>query len=108
MATKKTATPETKTVEIKIKAPIIETANIVLVGDSPLIVHAWSEKAKHEMLERPPDFLGQWEGIVPAALWFADCRRGNIGVKHQVALAIKFPKLRSSDGSVICRDVGWT
>lgn len=51
MATKKTATPETKTVEIKIKAPIIETANIVLVGDSPLIVHAWSEKAKHEMLE---------------------------------------------------------
>jgi len=51
MATKKNAAQETKEIQIKIKAPVIETANIVLVGDSPLIVHAWSEKAKKEMLE---------------------------------------------------------
>lgn len=49
MATKKTQ--ETKEVQIKIKAPVIEKATITLVGDSPLIVHAWAEKAKKEMLE---------------------------------------------------------
>ena len=43
--------------------------------------------------------------IAPATLWFADDRGGNIGVGHQVALVIKFPKLRSRDGSVICTDV---
>ena len=30
----------------------IERATFVLVGDSPLIVHAWSEKAKRQMLDK--------------------------------------------------------
>src|SRR3546814_14019556 len=30
----------------------IETGQFLLVGDSPLIVHAWSEKAKKMMLDK--------------------------------------------------------
>lgn len=30
----------------------IETAAFLLIGDSPLIVHAWSEKAKRQMLDK--------------------------------------------------------
>lgn len=30
----------------------IETAAFILIGDSPLIVHAWSEKAKRQMLDK--------------------------------------------------------
>ena len=30
---------------------VVEVANIRIVGDTPLIVHAWSEKAKRQMLE---------------------------------------------------------
>lgn len=47
MATKK----ENEQVVIKIKPIKISKANITIVGDTPLIVHAWSEKAKKEMLE---------------------------------------------------------
>ena len=35
---------------INIKAPKIVKANIAIVGDTPLIIHAWSEKAKKQML----------------------------------------------------------
>lgn len=43
------ATKKIETVEIK---PIeMNTAEITLVGDSPMIMHAWSEKAKRMMLE---------------------------------------------------------
>ena len=34
-----------------IKPLNIQTASLRIVGDTPLIVHAWSEKAKREMLE---------------------------------------------------------
>ena len=44
MAAKKTETLEVRSVEI-------ERVSISIVGDSPLIVHAWSEKAKRQMLE---------------------------------------------------------
>lgn len=44
MATKKTEVVEIKPLEIK-------STKIRIVGDSPLIVHAWSEKAKRQMLE---------------------------------------------------------
>lgn len=44
MATKKTEVIEIKPIEIK-------KFNIRIVGDTPLIMHAWSEKAKREMLE---------------------------------------------------------
>ena len=37
---------------VAIKAINIKRASIELVGDSPLIVHAWSAKAKREMLDK--------------------------------------------------------
>lgn len=42
----------TKTNEtiITINRPKITTANVTIVGETPLIVHAWGEKAKKEML----------------------------------------------------------
>lgn len=46
MATKKTATEV-----ITIKPVEKVTAEITIVGESPLIVHAWSEKAKKEILD---------------------------------------------------------
>lgn len=36
---------------IKINRPQITKANITIVGETPLIVHAWGEKAKKEMLD---------------------------------------------------------
>ena len=46
MAAKKTDTPV-----IEIRPLDIKTIPIRIVGDTPLIVHAWSEKAKRQMLE---------------------------------------------------------
>jgi hypothetical protein len=37
---------------VEIKAINIQRVTITLVGDSPLIVHAWSAKAKKEMLDK--------------------------------------------------------
>lgn len=37
---------------IEIRPIQIKTTNIHIVGDTPLIMHAWSEKAKREMLEK--------------------------------------------------------
>lgn len=34
------------------KKPIVQRATFWIVGDTPLIVHAWSEKAKREMLAK--------------------------------------------------------
>ena len=45
MATKKVET-------VKIEPLKIEHRQITIIGDTPLIVHAWSEKAKKEMLEK--------------------------------------------------------
>lgn len=36
---------------IRINRPRIAKANITIVGETPLIVHAWGEKAKKEMLD---------------------------------------------------------
>ena len=41
-----------KDVEVSITAINIQHATIKLVGDSPLIVHKWSEKAKKEILDK--------------------------------------------------------
>ncbi len=38
--------------EIKVPTLNIEKLTLTLVGDSPLIVHAWSKKAKEEMLKK--------------------------------------------------------
>lgn len=37
---------------IQLPALRIETVHFLLIGDSPLIVHAWSEKAKRQMLDK--------------------------------------------------------
>jgi hypothetical protein len=52
MAVKKTAKPKTGDEEIKIPKLNIQTLQLVLVGDRPLIVHAWSKKAKQAMLDK--------------------------------------------------------
>ena len=36
---------------ISIERPVKGSLTLRIVGDSPLIVHAWSEKAKKEMLQ---------------------------------------------------------
>lgn len=44
------ATKSAKTIEI---LPMeLETVEITIVGTTPLIVHAWSEKAKRMMLDK--------------------------------------------------------
>ena len=48
MAAKKAASTET----VIIPAINIQRATITVVGDSPLIVHKWSEKAKKEILDK--------------------------------------------------------
>lgn len=50
-ASKTKETEETKEV-LNIPALELKTITIRIVGDSPLIVHAWSEKAKKMMLEK--------------------------------------------------------
>lgn len=40
------------TTAIQLPAMRIEAVQLTLVGDSPLIVHAWSEKAKRQMLDK--------------------------------------------------------
>ena len=41
-----------KTELVEIRPIEMETAVVRIVGDSPLIVHAWSAKAKREILEK--------------------------------------------------------
>lgn len=41
-----------KTASIEIKPMELQTVDITIVGTTPLIVHAWSEKAKRQMLEK--------------------------------------------------------
>ena len=37
---------------IVIEKPTLETVQVCMIGDSPLICHAWSQKAKQEMLAK--------------------------------------------------------
>ena len=48
MATKK----KTEPVEIQIPQVTIKNLEITLVGDSPLLMHRWSDKAKKQMLDK--------------------------------------------------------
>lgn len=41
-----------KTTNIEIRPLELETVEVTIVGTTPLIVHAWDEKAKREMLEK--------------------------------------------------------
>ena len=42
----------TKNAPVEIEAPQFETIEVTIVGTTPLIIHAWDEKAKREMLEK--------------------------------------------------------
>lgn len=44
--------PTANAVNIQLPALQIKTLSLMLVGDSALIVHAWSEKAKRQMLDK--------------------------------------------------------
>lgn len=60
------ATKSASTIEIK---PInIETVNITIVGTTPLVIHAWSHKAKQEMLDKQ--------------------RGKKVGAKHEIKIPI--------------------
>lgn len=52
MATKKKEVMQEEQIGITIPAIQVKQTKIHIVGDSPLIVHAWSEKAKRMMLEK--------------------------------------------------------
>lgn len=86
------ATKKTGTVELTIPKMELHTMRIRLVGDSPLVVHAWAEKAKKQMQDkqagtpskgkekRDPkaDFLGSlycMNGQVPKAVTKGDKTR---------------------------------
>jgi len=47
MATKKTNNEEV----VEIKRVMVKTTEITIIGDTPLIIHSWSEKAKKEILD---------------------------------------------------------
>jgi hypothetical protein len=49
--TKKTA-PRQDNVAIQLPAMKVQTVEITLIGDSPLICHRWSEKAKKQILDK--------------------------------------------------------
>lgn len=55
---KQNETPKTETAEVKSLAsllsskPIFKSFSVWLIGSTPLITHAWSEKARRQMLEK--------------------------------------------------------
>lgn len=77
----------------------LQTVGLTLVGDSPLIVHAWSEKAKRQMLDKqmkkakqarePKDPAADYEACFYR---FADGRYGfpTIGLKAAMVGAARF------------------
>lgn len=52
VATRGKAKPKQESVRIELPKLKLEDARVTLVGDSPLIVHAWSQKAKELMLAK--------------------------------------------------------
>lgn len=46
------ATPKKETLALEIPRLDVQLLEVTIVGDSPLIVHAWSVKAKREMLDK--------------------------------------------------------
>jgi hypothetical protein len=46
------AVGKSETTTIELPSLALETIDVTLVGDTPLIVHAWSAKAKKEMLDK--------------------------------------------------------
>lgn len=86
MATKKTTTKKDNEAEmdaalmVSIPEIALKTFKLTVIGDSSLIVHAWSEKAKREMLEKQTkkpskgkDIKNPIRDFVTAAYWMDDC-----------------------------------
>lgn len=64
-----------KVEETRVEIPAIELAtfNVKIVGDSPLIVHAWSEKAKKMMLEKQMKKASKGKEVRNPHKEYADC-----------------------------------
>ncbi len=53
MAIRKTTTPAPDGATVVVLPPLnLQSMNVTIVGETPLIVHAWSQKAKEEMLAK--------------------------------------------------------
>lgn len=72
------ATKNTKEEIIRINPIKVSKANITIVGDTPLIIHAWGEKAKKEMLaaqqkqkkdKKAKDIREPFEEFMDALYW---------------------------------------
>lgn len=66
------ATKKNESAEIVIPALQIKTATLNLVGDSPLISHAWSKKSKLEILQKQQKKATKAKEIRRPAVEFAD------------------------------------
>lgn len=93
MAMKKASTTEQV---ITIKPIKLQKAKITIVGDTPLIVHAWSEKAKKEMLaaqqkakkdKKAMDIRDPFAEFVNAAYWLTPKPEENTPEAFEEAIA---------------------
>ncbi len=87
--------PQATPVPVEVPEMDIRTMELTLVGDSPLVVHRWSEKAKREMLEKQmkkaksakeaknpeQDFLDSlyWYSPRPQSATMADIKKADFG-----------------------------
>lgn len=90
---------KTATTAIALPALNIQTIHLALIGDSPLIVHAWSEKAKKAMLDKQMKRAAKAkeakdpEADIEACYYrFADGRFGfpTVGLKAAMVSACRF------------------
>lgn len=84
----------------------IERVSFVLVGDSPLIVHAWSEKAKRQMIEKQTKQARQPKAAREPEVEYEDCfyrtEGGDyafpaIGVKAAMISACRFADMKMTE-----------
>lgn len=90
--------PERATERIEIKKVPVEKMRVKIVGDSPLLVHAWSEKVKKQLLDdmRDPnkdkkkkvhDIKDPFADFVEAAYWVTPAPQvRGLPLEEQVAL----------------------
>jgi len=79
MATKKKEAIQEEQIGITIPAIQVKQTKIHIVGDSPLIVHAWSEKAKRMMLEKQlkkaktgKEVRAPWQEFCDSLYWLTE------------------------------------
>lgn len=77
--TQPTTGPNVPTLRIELPPLRIATMRVKLVGDSPLIMHKWSEKAKREMLDkqmkrakRGKDAKDPWRDFCDSMYWLSE------------------------------------